>query len=69
MMFNEFHLQKTSHLYSAIQKLKKKKSYMDHLCNSHMYFLNASSKFEQTRMKEKERRSQEELAFMHHTPV
>lgn len=30
MMFNEFNFQKTFHLYSALQKLKKKKSYMDH---------------------------------------
>lgn len=62
-------LQKSFHLYSAIEKLKKKKSYMDHLYYSHMYLLNVSPKFEQTCMKEKERKSQRELVFMYHTPL
>lgn len=42
---------------------------MDHLYYSHVYLLNVPPKFEQTRMKEKERKSQGELVFMYHTPL
>lgn len=42
---------------------------MDHLYNSHMSFLNASFKFEQTHLKEKEGKSQGELIFLYQTSV
>lgn len=53
-------------LYRNQRKINK---YMDHLYNSHTSFVNASFKFKQTHMKEKEGKSQGELVFLYHTSV